>query len=52
VEMVLRYNEAEVARTSEMVQLKAGSNDVELAFQIKEVSTWSPETPNLYELTA
>ena len=52
VEMVFRYNEAEVARTSEMVQLKAGSNDVELAFQIKEVSTWSPETPNLYELTA
>ncbi|MGA8234338.1 MAG: glycoside hydrolase family 2 TIM barrel-domain containing protein [Candidatus Acidiferrales bacterium] len=52
VETVLRYQEAEVGRSSEMVQLKAGSNDIELAFPIKEVSTWSPETPNLYELTA
>lgn len=52
VETVLRYQQAEVGRSTEVVQLKAGSNDIELALQITEVSTWSPETPNLYDLTA
>jgi hypothetical protein len=52
VETVLRYQQAEVARSSEVLLLKAGSNDIELALPTTEVSTWSPETPNLYDLTA
>src|SRR5271169_5145107 len=52
LETVLRYNEAEVARSSATMQAKPGSNNIELEFDIKEVSLWSPETPNLYHLTA
>jgi hypothetical protein len=52
IETVLRYKDAEVARASQTVQLKKGSNDIELAFKIKDLSAWSPETPNLYDLTA
>jgi len=51
IETVLRYKDAEVARASQTVQLKKGSNDIELAFKIKDVFAWSPETPNLYDLT-
>ena len=51
VETVLHSREAEVARSSATMQLKAGSNEIELEFDIKDVSVWSPETPNLYELT-
>jgi len=52
VEIVLTHAGREVARASKSVQLKSGSNDVELTFELKDPALWSPETPNLYELTA
>ena len=52
VEVVLKHGEEEVARSSKMTHLKPGSNEIELAFDLKNPSLWSPEQPNLYELTA
>jgi len=52
LETVLGYNEADVVRSGGAVRLKPGLNDFELEFDIKDVSLWSPETPNLYDLTA
>lgn len=52
VEIVMRSGEAEVVRSSQIAQLQAGLNEIELAFEIKDVSLWSPENPNRYELTA
>jgi hypothetical protein len=40
-----------MARATRMVDLKAGANDCELAFEFKNPSLWSPEFPNLYELS-
>jgi hypothetical protein len=51
-EVVLKRGETEVARAAQPVQLSAGTNDVELAFELKDPILWSPEFPNLYELTA
>ena len=52
VELVLNHLGSEVARTSKSVQLKSGSNDIELTFDLKDPWLWSPDAPNLYELTA
>ena len=52
LDVALHHQQAEVARSSAAMQLKTGSNEIELEFDIKDVSLWSPETPNLYELTA
>ncbi len=51
-EVVLKHGQTEIARASQPVQLKAGANDLELAFEFKDPILWSPEFPNLYELTA
>ncbi|MBI3477407.1 MAG: twin-arginine translocation signal domain-containing protein [Acidobacteria bacterium] len=50
-EVTVRRGLGEVARVTQSVQFKAGTNDVELAFEFKHPSLWSPESPNLYELT-
>ncbi len=52
VEVILKRGEEEVARSSKTAQLKPGSNEVELAFELKSPVLWSPERPNLYELIA
>ena len=52
VEITLRHLGTEVARSSKTVQLNAGSNDVELTFELKDPALWSPDSPNLYELAA
>lgn len=52
VEVVLSRNGAELARASQSVQLKPGSNTVELALELKAPALWSPVQPNLYELRA
>ena len=50
--VVLEHGGAEVARAAQPIQLRAGANEAELAFEFKEPILWSPEFPNLYELTA
>jgi hypothetical protein len=51
LETVLRYKGTYVAGSSAIVAVKPGPNHFELEFAFKEVSLWSPENPNLYELT-
>ena len=51
LESVLFHNQAEVARCSTTMQLNPGLTGIESAFNLKDVSVWSPEAPNLYELT-
>lgn len=51
LETVLNRNGAEVIRRSVTMQVTPGLTNVELAFDLESVSLWSPETPNLYELT-
>lgn len=50
LEAVLYHNKAEVARYTATAQVAPGLTDVELKFDFEDVSLWSPETPNLYEL--
>jgi beta-glucuronidase len=51
VEVVLKHGEVEVARASKKLQLKSGANEGELAFELKAPTLWSPEKPDLYEMT-
>jgi len=52
VEVVLKQMGVEVGRASKPVKLKAGANDLELQFELKNPCLWSPEEPSLYELSA
>ncbi len=52
VEVVLKHRGVEVGRSSKPARLKAGANDIELEFELKDPCLWSPEEPNLYELSA
>jgi beta-glucuronidase len=51
LETVLSYKGTYVAGSSSTVTVKPGPNDFEHEFAFKDVSLWSPENPNLYELT-
>jgi hypothetical protein len=51
LEIVLRRGHAELARVAKAVELKAGPSDVEMSFQLKNPILWSPDSPNLYEMT-
>ena len=52
VKLVLKHAGVEVARTVKTVELKSGSNEFEVTFDLKNPVLWSPEAPHLYELTA
>jgi Glycosyl hydrolases family 2, TIM barrel domain/Glycosyl hydrolases family 2/Glycosyl hydrolases family 2, sugar binding domain len=52
VEVVLRRGQTEVARATQPAQLTSGGNEVELAFELRDPVLWSPELPNLYDVTA
>lgn len=51
LESVLNFKGTKVAGSSAMAALQPGANDCELEFDCKDLSLWSPENPNLYELT-
>src|ERR1019366_9234931 len=51
-ELVLLLGSAEVARARKSMSFAAGTTEVELVFDVKDVALWSPEDPNLYELRA
>ncbi len=50
--LTLSHGKSEVARTTKQVALKSDGNEVELAFDLSNPVLWSPETPNLYTLSA
>jgi hypothetical protein len=52
LELFLKHGEVVVASASRSVELSAGSNEVELGFALNDPSLWSPDLPNLYEMTA
>ncbi len=41
-----------LARAAQKVNAAAGASAAELAFELRDPDLWSPEAPNLYELTA
>ena len=49
--VALTYGGKEVSRADKTVQLKPGTNQVDLTFEFKDPALWSPELPNLYDLT-
>jgi len=51
-EVLLRRGTATVGRASSNVQFQAGVSESELQFEIDNPVLWSPESPNLYSLTA
>jgi len=52
VEFVLSRGEGKVASSTRTVQLKPGSNDIELSLELPAPVLWSPQEPNLYDLKA
>ena len=52
VELVLKHGTVEVARGEKAARWKAGQNEVEIAFELKDPALWWPESPQLYELHA
>jgi hypothetical protein len=48
----LSQDKSEVARARRHVDLQAGPNEAELGFDVNAPALWSPEAPNLYELSA
>lgn len=52
VDVVLKHRGVEVGRASKPARLKPGMNEIELEFELKNPALWSPEEPNLYELSA
>ena len=51
LETVLRYKGTQVAGSSATVAVQRGSNDFETEVACEDIALWSPEHPNLYELT-
>ena len=52
VEFTLSRGEVKVAGATRSIQLKPGSNDIDLSVDLSGPALWSPETPNLYTLKA
>ncbi len=51
-ELTLLWGKSEIAQTIKKIQLHAGSTEIEVKFDLKAPSLWSPEEPNLYTLRA
>ncbi|HEY5213124.1 MAG TPA: glycoside hydrolase family 2 TIM barrel-domain containing protein, partial [Acidobacteriaceae bacterium] len=51
-DLTLFSGESEVAQATKAIQLQPGSNEIEVNFDLKAPSLWSPEEPNLYTLRA
>jgi hypothetical protein len=51
-ELALFWGKSEVAKATKNIQLQAGSTDIEMTFDLKNVALWSPDEPNLYTLRA
>ena len=51
-EVILRNRGVEAARDSQKVYLKPGLNEIALNFDLTNPDLWSPDLPNLYELSA
>jgi len=52
VELTLHQGKAEVARVEKTVKVAKGASEVECPFDLIAPALWSPEEPNLYQLTA
>lgn len=52
IEFVLSRGEERVASTTRSVNLKTGSNDIDLTLDSQGPCLWSPDEPHLYEMTA
>src|SRR5262249_597209 len=50
-EISLRHGETDVARVRKTLKIVKGTSEVEAPFELDEPALWSPEQPNLYELT-
>ena len=51
-ELSLLWGKSEVATATKDIQLQAGSTDIEMTFDLKDLALWSPDEPNLYTLRA
>ena len=51
LEILLSHGHALAARTATQMDLRAGSNDVELNLSFNHPVLWSPDSPNLYKVT-
>ena len=51
VELSLKHRAQIIFATTTPVKLIAGTNEVELSFELNDPALWSPNLPNLYELT-
>jgi hypothetical protein len=51
-ELALFWGKSQVATASKDIQLQAGSTDIEVTFDLKNLALWSPDEPNLYTLRA
>jgi len=52
VQVVLRRHGKEVGRASVTAPIVAGVAEIEVPFDLEKPALWSPENPNLYELSA
>jgi hypothetical protein len=52
IEITLHQGKAEVARIEKPVKIVKGASEVECPLEVSAPALWSPEEPNLYQLTA
>jgi Glycosyl hydrolases family 2, TIM barrel domain/Glycosyl hydrolases family 2 len=52
IECTLLRGDTKLAGTTKDVQLTPGNNEIELSFDLQNISLWSPAEPNLYGLKA
>jgi hypothetical protein len=52
LQIAVHYNKAEVVHDTLKIQLNTGKTEIDVVLEMEGVSLWSPETSQLYELTA